>query len=113
TMPYYLSDSKDRDAEAQKLGWTEVARYVRSIDPFRRLITIHPSHSARECVTDPAVLDFDMLQTGHSDRQSAPNTVRTLTASYAAEPRMPVINGEVCYEGILEASPDEAQRYYY
>jgi hypothetical protein len=113
TMPYYLSTSKDRDAEAQKLGWTEVARYVRAVDPFRRLITVHPSRSARECVTDPAVLDFDMLQTGHSDRQSAPNTVRTVTASYAAEPRMPVINGEVCYEGILEASREEVQRYYF
>jgi hypothetical protein len=113
TMPYYLSTTKDRDAESQKEGWTEVARYVRSIDPFRRLVTIHPSRSARECVTDPAVLDFDMLQTGHNDRQSAANTVRTVTASYAAEPRMPVINGEVCYEGILEASREEVQRYYF
>jgi hypothetical protein len=59
------------------------------------------------------VLDFDMLQTGHGDRQSAPNTVRTLTASYAAQPRMPAIDGEVCYEGIMEASRQEVQRFYF
>jgi len=113
TMPYYLSTAKERDAAEQKQGWTELARYVRSIDPFHRMVTIHPSRSARECVTDPAVLDFDMLQTGHGDRQSAPNTVRTVTASYAAQPRMPVIDGEVCYEGILEASREEVQRFYF
>ena len=113
TMPYYLSADKERDAAEQKQGWTELARYVRSVDPYHRLITIHPSRSARDCVADPSVLDFDMLQTGHGDRQSAPNTVRVLTASYAAQPRMPVIDGEVCYEGIMEASRQEVQRFYF
>jgi hypothetical protein len=113
TMPYYLSADKERDAAEQKQGWTELARYVRSVDPYHRLITIHPSRSSRECVADPSVLDFDMLQTGHGDRQSASNTVRTLTASYAAQPRMPVIDGEVCYEGIMEASRQEVQRFYF
>jgi hypothetical protein len=112
-MPYYLSATKDRDAVEQKQGWTEIARYVRSIDPFHRPITIHPNRSARDCIADPSVLDFDMLQTGHDDRQSAPNTIRTLTASYAADPRMPVLDGEVCYEGIMEASRQEVQRYYF
>lgn len=113
TMPYYLSTAKERDAAEQKQGWTELARYVRSVDPYHRLITVHPSSSAREWVTDPSVLDFDMLQTGHGDRQSAPNTIRVLTASYAAQPRMPVLDGEVCYEGIMEASRQEVQRFYF
>jgi hypothetical protein len=112
-MPYYLSTNKERDAAEQKQGWTELARYVRSVDPYHHPITIHPNRSARDCVTDPSVLDFDMLQTGHDDRQSAPNTIKTLTASYAAEPRMPVLDGEVCYEGIMEASRQEVQRFYF
>jgi len=33
SMPYYLSAHKDQDAAEQKRGWTEIARYVRSIDP--------------------------------------------------------------------------------
>jgi hypothetical protein len=114
SMPYYLSKSKDADAQAQKTGWTEMGRYVRATDPFHRLVTIHPSNSARVTVDDPNVLDFDMLQTGHGDRESIPNTVKQVTNSYAAsQPVMPVINGEVCYEGIQEASRQEVQRYMF
>ncbi len=40
------------------------------------MITVHPSDSARNTVDDLRVLDFDMLQTGHSDRGSIPNTIR-------------------------------------
>ena len=77
-----------------------------------RLPFIHRS-SARNCVDDPAVLDFDMLQTGHNDRQSAKSTVDTIQRSLNAEPKMPVLVGEVCYEGIAEASREEVQRYMF
>jgi len=97
----------------QKHGWTDLARYVRATDPFHHPITIHPSDSARNTVEDASVLDFDMLQTGHSDRASIPNTVKLVTASRAASPPMPVIDGEVCYEGILEQSRQEVQRFMF
>jgi hypothetical protein len=113
TMPYYLSKSPERDAAAQKAGWTEIARYVRSISAQRNPITIHPSSSARVTVEDPAVLDFDMLQTGHGDRESIPNTLKLVTTSYASSPVMPVLIGEVCYEGIQEASRQEVQRFMF
>lgn len=113
TMPYYLSTRKEKDAEDQKHGWTEMARYVRNIDPGRHMITIHPSRSARTSVDDPAVLDFDMLQTGHGDRTSIPNTVESVTSSYQQSPKMPVLVGEVCYEGIMEASRQEVQRFMF
>jgi hypothetical protein len=113
TMPYYLSKTKEQDAEVQKHGLTELARYVHSIDAHHHPITIHPSRSARLCVDDPAVLDFDMLQTGHNDRQSVPNTIETVQTSLAATPQMPVLIGEVCYEGIQEASRQEVQRYMF
>jgi hypothetical protein len=113
TMPYYLSKTPKEDSAAQKTGWTGIARYVRATDPFRRAITIHPSRSAKESVEDPAVLDFDMLQTGHGDRASIPNTVNTVAGSRAGEPKMPVLVGEVCYEGIMEASRQEVQRFMF
>jgi hypothetical protein len=113
TMPYYLSKTPEQDAETQKHGLTELARYVHSVDPHRHPLTIHPSSSARLCVDDPSVLDFDMLQTGHSDRQSVPNTIETVNRSIAASPRMPVLIGEVCYEGIQEASRQEVQRFMF
>ena len=113
TMPYYLSKTKEQDAEVQKHGLTELARYVRTIDPHHHPITIHPPSAARECVDDPSVIDFDMLQTGHSDRASVPNTIETIQRELAASPRMPVLIGEVCYEGIQEASRQEVQRFMF
>jgi len=109
-MPYYLSEHKEEDAAFQKSGWTQLGRYLRQIDPCRHPTTIHPGTSARETVEEQSVLDFDMLQTGHGDRKSLPNTVTLVTQGYAAEPRMPVVNGEVCYEGIGEQCRQEVQR---
>jgi hypothetical protein len=113
TMPYYLSKNKGEDAAEQKSGWTEVARYVRNIDPYHHPITIHPSSAARDTVEDPAVLDFDMLQTGHGDRTSYPNTINTLTKELRRTPPMPVLVGEVCYEGILDENRQEVSRFIY
>ncbi len=113
SMPYYLSKNREADVTAQKEGWTELGSYVRSISAYRNPITIHPSSSSRATVNDPSVLDFDMLQTGHSDRESIPGTLKQIKASYTATPVMPVLNGEVCYEGIQEASRQEVQRFMF
>jgi hypothetical protein len=113
TMPFYLSKTKTEDAATQKHGWTEMARYVKATDPLRHPITIHPSRSARTTVDDASVLDFDMLQTGHGDRQSVPNTINSVRHSLDSSPKMPVLVGEVCYEGIQEASREEIQRFMF
>ena len=113
TMPYYLSKTRDTDAQTQKEGWTELARYVKATDAFAHPITIHPSRSARDCVTDPSVLDIDMMQTGHNDRQSAPTTITSVVKSLQSQPKMPAVVGEVDYEGIQEASREEVQRFLF
>lgn len=101
TMPYYLSEKKDEDAAAQKAGWTEVMRYVREIDGYHNPITIHPTQYGHEQVNDPSLMDVDMLQTGHSDIETIPNVIKSVRAAVAHEPKMPVVNGEVNYEGIM------------
>ena len=111
TMPYYLSKNKEKDGDFQREGWTEVAAELRRIDPFHRLVTAHPPHTARNSLTDPSVLDFDMLQTGHGDRASIPGTIRLVRGSRAAWPIMPVVNGEVTYEGILNTCYEDVQRF--
>ena len=113
TMPYYLSKTPKEDSAVQKRGWTEIARYVRQTDPYHHPVTIHPSSTARDSVEDQSVLDFDMLQTGHGDRASIPNTVNRVVESLTREPKMPVLVGEVCYEGIMEASRQEVQRFMF
>jgi hypothetical protein len=111
TMPYYLSEDRPKDAKMQKQGWTEVTAYVRKTDPYHNPITIHPTTSAREQVEDVGLLDIDMLQTGHGGYDSIPNTIEKVVQAVAAEPPMPVVNGEVCYEGIGDASREQVQRY--
>lgn len=110
TMPYYLSQTKDEDSRIQKQGWTELTRFVRGTDPCHHPITIHPVSEGRDSVDDPSVLDFEMLQTGHGDRASIPPTVSTVIKARNREPVMPVVEAEVCYEGIGEACRQEVQR---
>ena len=75
-MPYYLSEAREEDQESQKRGWTELVHYLRETDPYHHPVTIHPTDSARNQVEEPSLLDIDMLQTGHGDRDSIPNTIR-------------------------------------
>lgn len=118
-MPTYsLAGEKERKAhEALQLkDWTEVTRYVRELDPFHNVITIHPPSEpadARSMLTDESLLDFDMLQTGHSGYRSLATTVEQVQVSNARHPRMPVLNGEVCYEGIMGGSRDDVQRFLF
>ncbi len=100
TMPFYNSQKKREEGALQKKEWTEVIRHIRAVDPFHRLVTIHPSRSARDSVTDPGVLDFDMHQTGHRPESAVGQVARRIRHAYQAEPVMPVISGESSYDGL-------------
>jgi len=93
--------------------WTEIARYARSIDPYHRLVTMHPHDSGRRAVTDETVLDFDMLQTGHGNWGAAPNTVAKVSSHVSKIPSMPVVDGEVVYERHLQTNFDDVQRFMF
>ncbi|MHC4647031.1 MAG: apiosidase-like domain-containing protein [Planctomycetota bacterium] len=110
TMPYYLSSTKKEDAELQKQAWCEVTSYVRQIDPYHNLVSIHPATNARDMSEDPGLFDFEMLQTGHSCFDSLPGTARQVAEAVAREPRMPVVNSEVNYEGIRGRCWQDVQR---
>lgn len=103
TMPFYLSTTKDTDKEHQKKEWTDIMRYMRETDPFHRLITTHPSRTARASVTDPAVLDFDMQQSGHGS--PGPDQAALALEGWNDQPIMPVISGESRYEALAIPQP--------
>jgi len=109
-MPWYLSEDREGDAALQRRGWTEIARYVRATDPFAHPITIHPTRVGRDQVEDPQVLDVDMLQTGHNGYAGIPFSLDCVRRAIAREPRMPVVNGEPCYEGIFGGAWEDVQR---
>jgi len=111
TMPYYLSETKEADAAMQKKGWTEVMRYLREVDGYHNPIGIHPTRRGREMVEDVTVMDFEMLQTGHGDIESIENVRNTVKESYEDDPRMPVVNSEINYEGIMGYCWQNIQRW--
>jgi hypothetical protein len=114
-MPYYHSSVLRNNEKGKeyvvkaRAGWTRVTHYLRSIDPYNHPITIHPTDVGRNMVDDPSVLDIDMLQTGHEEICFA-NTVDTVVNSITRKPRMPVLVGEVTYEGIKGESWENIQR---
>ncbi|MCM8814383.1 MAG: DUF4038 domain-containing protein [Candidatus Omnitrophica bacterium] len=109
-MPYYLSDKRDQDKEFQKRAWTDVAQYIRDIDPFKHPITTHPTHLGHEQLEKPEILDINMLQTGHGSHTSFEDTWSFIRKAKEAFPLKPVVVGEVNYEGIGEACREEIQR---
>ena len=110
-MPYYLSAHPGQDREEQRKGWTEIAKYLRSIDPYHHPITMHPNGSGREELADDGVLDFDMLQTGHGGWSNASRHIGLVTSSYSKTPPIPVVVGEMDYEGHQQTNWQEMQRY--
>jgi hypothetical protein len=105
-LPWYLAQGFPYDDRKQVTGWTQVMRYIRATDPFHRPLTVHPTGigrwSARHCTDDVSLLDFDMLQTPHGERNAVPVTMTTVRESYADKPVMPVIDGEASYERLMD-----------
>ncbi|MHB0859312.1 MAG: apiosidase-like domain-containing protein [Anaerolineae bacterium] len=116
-MPYYLMPEAEKNdperAPRMRAAWSEIVQHIRAVDPFDNPITIHPNTYGHEQVDDPSLLDLDMLQTGHSGYPTLSRTVDLLEESLAHEPRLPVLVGEVNYEGIMESSREEMQRFLF
>jgi hypothetical protein len=94
--------------------WTQVARAVHELEPYGRLITIHPQPTWPPYdAVDPELVDFWLLQTGHSGYHSLGPSVSQLEHACRQRPRRPTIVGEVCYEGILGSSWHEIQRFLF
>lgn len=113
-LPWYLAKGFPYDDRKQVTEWTKVMRSIRATDPFHRPLTIHPTGigrlSARNATDDAALLDFDLLQTPHAQREAVEPTVRTVRESYADKPTMPVINGEAAYEMLGDSLPTKWTR---
>lgn len=103
TMPFYLSKNKKGDSELQQDEWTKVIQYMHETDPFHRLITTHPSRTARASLTNPSLLDFDMHQSGHGSVASEQSELAL--EGWRTKPVMPVISGESRYEALAIPLP--------
>lgn len=77
--------------------WNALGTSIKAADP-NHLMTFHPwgTTSSSECFHDAGWLDFNMLQSGHSDRY-LPN-YSAVHADYCRTPVKPCMDGEPCYE---------------
>lgn len=122
-MPYYQSEefeellrTVDRDnwlPADKRAAWSDIMRSIRATDPYHNPLTIHPTRHGTDQVDDPTTMDFDWLQTGHSGYNSLAPTIDMLEDALGRQPKMPVLDSEVCYEGILEGSREEVQRFLF
>jgi hypothetical protein len=77
--------------------WNALGKGIKSVDP-NHLMTFHPHGgiSSSWCLHEADWLDFNMLQSGHSDRY-IPN-YRAVEADYNLTPVKPCMDGEPNYE---------------
>ena len=106
-MPWYLSGSKESETQQLRREWNEVIRHIRANNAFGRMVTTHPRSNARDEVLDPALLDFEMQQTGHGNPTG--RHAAMALAAWNRPPVMPVISGESRYEA-LEIKPPLSAR---
>lgn len=92
-------------------GWSGIAEYVRSTDPYKRLLTVHPIDFGHKMVESPSLIDFDMLQPGHEEWKTMEHMGDMMDEAVNRSPAMPVINSETCYEGILAINGANIQRH--
>ena len=104
--------SYEEHLKNSRRDWNDIALFVHEKDAFGRLVTIHPTSNGHEQIDDETLLDLDMLQTGHSGPLSLLPTLKQVRAAIARK-RLPVINSEVCYEGICGSSYADVQRYLF
>ena len=100
--------------DATKWGqgpWAEVAKSLRSIDPYHRPLTCHTGQGRRGANGDVHVIDYDMVGGNHDERVAvAAKTLAILTTAYAKNPPMPVLVGETCYAGHMQQGFGDVQR---
>jgi len=100
----------DAGAKWGRGPWGEVARYLRAIDPYRRLLTCHAFSGVDK--GDELLVDFNMAGGSHR-RPTAASTLSSFTNMYFRKPTVPVLCGETGYEGHMQRHFQDVQRHVF
>ncbi len=110
TLVYYLTgdDKREEIRRFQRDGWSEVARYIKATDPFKRVLTAHPGPASGrfEPISEPSLLDIILVQPGHNGWATLPRALEHLRTARQKYPGRPVMQGEVCFEGMHGGGSD-------
>jgi hypothetical protein len=95
---WILGGDRPIDSPKQLAIWRAMAKGLREGDHGRHLITYHTmgGHSSSESLHDEPWLDFNTLQSGHSERDI--DAAAMIAKDYAKTPPKPTLDSEPCYE---------------
>jgi Protein of unknown function (DUF4038)/Domain of unknown function (DUF5060) len=114
TMPWYLAPDQAGQRQWQREHWSELGRYVRAVDPYRRLLTVHPGgQGVTQPLVDMHVVDFTMAMPGHGGFHTVSRAVGQLRQLREAYPDKPFMHGEVSFEGMHGSSKEDVQRIFF
>jgi hypothetical protein len=109
--PYYLSTDRAGDIKMQVDGWIDIARYIRQIDPWQRVLTVHAAPEICDRARAERLIDVDLIEPAHGGEEILISSVNLIEQAYAKQPPMPALIDEISYEGILHYSGAEVQRF--
>lgn len=93
-------------------GWTEVAQYVRDLDPYHHLLSAHEAPPSVDFpLQDEALTDFDLLQSSQFGWSSLHVGIAQLNMHYARTAVVkPIVQGEIGYENHFYRHYEDFQR---
>ncbi len=101
-MPFYLSKNRLLESKRLRSGWQELLTYIKKIDPYKKILTIHPINNALDEINKKELLDINLLQASHQSYISIQKAIELLDNSKD----IVTIMDEINYEGILRDNYD-------
>lgn len=106
-MPWYLADDKEQARQEQKATLNDTARYIKQIDPYQRLLTVHPGAIPDNGAwifpvageLEP-IFDFFMIQQDHEEDDGIGPIVSSVKTARELHPDRPAMLGEALFEGM-------------
>ena len=93
--------------------WSDLAHFLKDIDPFTRLTCYHAPGHPRSALKDNSMFDFDMIAIGHDGMGTVNKTFDLMKSSFEASPKRPALCGEACYEGHMQTNFQYIQRHMF
>ena len=109
-MPWYRADDKEQYSQKEIKILNDTAPYLKEIDPFHRLLTVHPKSREIESLPDMNPIDFIMTQSGHEEYDGIGFIVSDIRTARDRYRNRPLMLGEAQYEGIAGGCRERTQR---
>jgi hypothetical protein len=117
TLAWYddLGSNWEEQKTIFRREWSKVASFIKEIDPYDRILTVHPGPNSGnfQPIGEMEHIDMVMLQSGHNGYFTLPASSNAVDRALVLFPDKPVMHGEVCFEGMEGKSLSDVQRYLF